>query len=242
MSVPRLFGRQVRGVVFDLDGTLINTTVNFGLMRRRIIAELVARGIPLSELDGGRTTADDLDRAARYLEANGRGYDIPDMHRAIGGIMNMTEIERVTATTSIEGAGECLARIKEAGLMVGILTRGSREYAVAALRYACLDLWTVPMICRDDFPEEEAKPNGKAMERIAEMMGLKAEDCILVGDHEMDLSCACSVSAGFIGVLSGTFGMNDWIRAKCPVIIDSVRSLPRLLLEDHESCRLDERS
>ena len=57
--VPRNLGRRVRGVVFDLDGTLINSTVNFGLMRLRIVGGLIAHGIPASELEGGRTTADD---------------------------------------------------------------------------------------------------------------------------------------------------------------------------------------
>jgi len=233
--------RKPLAVVFDLDGTLINSTVNFGLMRLRIVGGLIAHGIPASELEGGRTTADDLAKAVNYLKANGLGGKVPQLHRAMSDIMNMTEIEHVADTTPIEGAEDCLASIEGAGLAIGILTRGSRAYAQAAIHYAGLDLMTVPMICRDDFPEEEAKPNGKAMERIAGMMGLKAVDCVLVGDHGMDLSCARSVSAGFIGVLSGTFGCDDWIRAGCSVFIDSVRSLPDLLLGTPESRLSDDR-
>jgi phosphoglycolate phosphatase len=86
-------------------------------------------------------------------------------------------------------------------------------------------------VCRDDFPEEEAKPNGKAMVRIAGMMGLRPEDCVLVGDHAMDLKCARSAPSGFVGVLSGSFKSEDWSRHGCDMVIDNVGMLPRLLLE-----------
>ena len=145
-------------------------------------------------------------------------------------VMNRTELERVAETTPVPGALECLTRLKGAGLRTGLLTRGSRNYALAALRHAGLDHSFDSMVCRDDFPEEEAKPNGKAMLRMAGMLGLLPEDCILVGDHAMDRSCALSVSSGFIGVLSGSYRKEEWSMNGCAVIIDSVAALPDLLL------------
>ncbi len=102
---------------------------------------------------------------------------------------------------------------------------------MAALHHAGLGFRFDATICRDDFSEDEAKPNGKAMVRMAGMLRLRPEDCVLVGDHAMDLSCARSSSAGFIGVLSGTFRRDDWSRHGCEVVIESVEALPRLLLE-----------
>lgn len=226
-----LYGRPVRGVVFDLDGTLVNTTVDFGLMKRRVVASLIDQGIPSSVLDGGRTTADNLDRAIAYLTAQGMAARIDEVCRAISEAMNQTELERVSETTAVAGARGCLAELGTAGLRIGLLTRGSRRYALSALDHAGLGFRFDATVCRDDFPEDEAKPNGKAMIRIAGMLGLRPADCVLVGDHAMDLSCARSASAGFIGVLSGTFGSEDWSRHGCDVVIDSVGKLPCLLLE-----------
>jgi phosphoglycolate phosphatase len=217
--------------VLDLDGTLINTTVDFGLMKRRVMSELTSWGIPPARLNGRGTTADNLEQATAYLSAHGRGDEVGQLHHILGEVMNRTELERVSETTAIEGALDCLVRLRGSGLRIGLLTRGSREYAKSALRHADLDFEFGAMVCRDDFPEEEAKPNGKAMERIAGMLDLRPEECILVGDHAMDLSCARSVSAGFVGVLSGSFGKDDWSRNGCAVIIASVEALPRLLFE-----------
>ncbi|MDW5562606.1 MAG: HAD hydrolase-like protein [Methanomassiliicoccus sp.] len=231
MRAPMLYGREVRGVVLDLDGTLVNTTVDFIIMKKRVTAELVDRGIPTSLLDPKRTTADHIERAADYLEAKGRGEEVGNLHRSLREIMNNTEMEHVSATTAVPGAGECLGRLREGGLKLGVLTRGSRGYALAALRHAGLDMHSEAIVCRDDFPEEEAKPNGKAMVRTAGLMSLRPAECILVGDHAMDLACARSVSASFVGVLSGSFRAEDWARSGCEVVIDSVASLPGLLFD-----------
>jgi len=216
----------------DLDGTLVNTTVDFGLMKRRVVSELVSLGIPAQLLDEARTTADNLDRAIAYLSTHGRGDEINEVHKALSKIMNRTELEHVSLTTAVSGARECLARLRSGGLRLGVLTRGSREYALSALRYAGLDCRFDAMVCRDDFPEEEAKPNGKAMTRTAGMMALRPEECVLIGDHSMDLRCARSVSAGFVGVLSGAFGCEEWSRSGCEVVIESVEALPGLLFEE----------
>jgi phosphoglycolate phosphatase-like HAD superfamily hydrolase len=47
-----LSGRPVRGVVLDLDGTLVNTTVDFVLMKRRVVDALLPMG-STTMLDGG---------------------------------------------------------------------------------------------------------------------------------------------------------------------------------------------
>ena len=55
---------------------------------------------------------------------------------------------------------------------------------------------------------------------------------VAVTDDFMDLRCARSVSAGFVGVLSGAFGCEEWSRSGCEVVIESVEALPGLLFEE----------
>lgn len=231
VSAPTFCGREVRGVVLDLDGTLISTTVDFRLMKQRVVSVIAALDVPASVLDRERTTADNIERAVIYLSSSGRGDEVSGMLASMSEVMNRTEMERVSQTVQIKGAGECLERLRGAGLRTGLLTRGSRNYAIAALSHAGLDHEFNAMVCRDDFPEEEAKPNGKAMIRMAGMLSLRPEECVLVGDHAMDLSCARSASSGFIGVLSGAYGRAQWSESGCTVVIDSVTLLPDLLLE-----------
>lgn len=46
----------------------------------------------------------------------------------------------------------------------------------------------------------------------------------------MDLHCARSSGASFVGVLTGAFGMEEWSQDGCERTISSVKELPDLLL------------
>jgi phosphoglycolate phosphatase-like HAD superfamily hydrolase len=223
-------GRTVKGVVFDLDGTLIHSTVDFTMMKRRIIDSLLSQGVPSSLLDVHHTTLENTEVAIAHLSAVGRKEEGREIRAMVGEMMSRIELERVSRTTAVEGAGECARLLRAAELKIGMLTRGSRAYAQEALHYAGLDMRLDAMICRDDYPEEEAKPNGMAMVRMASMLGLRPEDCLLVGDHSMDLHCARSSGASFVGVLTGAFGMEEWSQDGCERTISSVKELPDLLL------------
>ncbi len=229
MTSLRFGDRVIEAVVFDLDGTLIHTSVDFRKMKQRLLEELTRRGVKLTLLDPQDTIVNNLDRGIKDLASRGRGAEEMDLRDEVGRLMDLTEMEKVSETRPVGGAGDCLRILEEHGLMIGLLTRGSRAYALAALRNAGLKQGFDAMVCRDDHPEEEAKPNGKAMERVASLLGIPSENCLMVGDHSMDLTCARSTSAQFVGVLTGSFDWRDWKKCDCPTVIASVDELPALL-------------
>ena len=228
MNPATLEGKVIEAVVLDLDGTLIHTTVDFPRMRERLLAELGTRGVPPPFIDPRDTIVSNVARAIGFLRSAGRGEEETELRQRVGRLMDLTEMEKVSETMPVEGAGACLAALKGRGLRTAVLTRGSRRYATEALRYADLDGFDA-MVCRDDHPEEEAKPNGKAMERVALLLGSSPEKCLVVGDHLIDLTCARACSAPFVGVLTGSFRREDWEANGRPRIIDSVADLPALL-------------
>ncbi len=222
-------GFAVKGVVFDLDGTLVHTTVDFRVMKARLFRVLAEEGIPSSLLDERMTMARNLALVREHLSGLDQNGITDRISAAVTNSMNRTEMERVHETTAIEGAGDCLRSLIERGIGVGLLTRGSREYALAALHHAGITTPFRAMVCRDDHPEDEAKPNGKAMRRTLALMGLEPCDCLLVGDHAMDRECAIATAVPFVGVLTGSFTEQDWRRIGCDAFIASVAHLPRLL-------------
>ncbi len=224
------FGEKtIEAVVFDLDGTLIHTTVDFSRMKHRLMEELTRWDVPPALLDPQDTIVGNLERAVKDLASQGRGAEERDLRDRVGRLMDLTEMERVSETRPVEGSSDCLDALRRNGIRIGLLTRGSRAYALAALHHAGLGHRFDAMVCRDDHPEEEAKPNVKAMERVAAQLGTSPRRCLMVGDHFMDLSCARSASSQFIGVLTGAFGRQDWSRYELPAIITSGNELPARL-------------
>ncbi len=214
--------RAIRGAIFDLDGTLIHTTVDFRLMKKRLFDVLTDEGIPLSLLDERATMSRNLVQVRQYVLDHGSADDMDRVSAAVTGSMNRTEMENVAATIAIDGALQCLRSLQDKGIRIGLLTRGSRAYAMAALHHAGITIPFQAMVCRDDHPEDEAKPNGKALKRTMALMEIQPRDCLMVGDHAMDMECAASASVRFLGVLTGSFARADWERHGCRSIVDSV--------------------
>ena len=215
--------------MIDLDGTLVHTTVDFSIMKVRLFVEMIDMGIPPAALDQSRTVTENMSMAYSFLADSNRVKEWTAIEELASEMMQRTEMERVRLTRPVEGAREAVLELKRRGLKVGLLTRGSRRYATAALQYAGLDGIFDAMMFRDDYGEREAKPNPIALRRIASKLGTNVEECLMVGDHMIDSNCAAGAGAAFVGVLTGSYDEDDWRRLECCHIIGSVAELPGVL-------------
>lgn len=220
---------MIRAVVFDLDGTLIYNHTNFMKMRKCVVKELISGGIPEEILDESDIIVNNMSQAENYAKEN--GINVSKLYSAAGEIMSQVEMETVDLTTPVEGALDTIISLQNECYKTGILTRGSRQYAESALKAANLDIEFDVFICRDDYPEEEAKPSPIAMQRAAEKMRVEVSECLYLGDHAIDMRCAVSAGAQFLGVLTGAYSVEDWKKINAEYV-DDITSLNNLLSLD----------
>jgi len=219
---------KVKGVVFDLDGTLIRSSVNFKAMKRKMIDILARYGVPRELLSTDKTTVENLRSAERIWDE--MSVDHEERRRAlkeVEKVMNEAELEALPTVEAIEGAREALEKLREKGLKLAVLTRGHRTYAVEALRRAGLLELIDVILTRDTV--QKPKPNPEALREMAERLGLGIDEIILVGDHPMDLACAEGASVRFIAVLTGWMNRDGWRTVGVSDVIESVSMLPEYL-------------
>ncbi len=219
---------KVKGVVFDLDGTLIRSSVDFKGMKRRMIEILARYGVPRELLSPDKTTVENLRSAERIWDE--MGVDHEERRRAlreVEEVMNEAELEALPTVEAIEGAREALEKLREKGLKLAVLTRGHRTYAVEALRRAGLLELIDVILTRDTV--QKPKPNPEALRETAERLGLGVDEIIFVGDHPMDLACAEGASVRFIAVLTGWMNRDGWRTVGVSDVIESVSMLPEYL-------------
>jgi phosphoglycolate phosphatase len=216
--------RQVRAVVFDLDDTLVLSTVDYGKFKRLVIDKVVSRGEPSTMYDPKETVVNIVSRYERRMHEAG----LPDEERRrrlaeLDRIMDDVELERVTETKAIRGALELLELLRDRGIKIGVLTRGCRDYASAALSEAGLAKLIDAIECRNS--ETKAKPSPEAYLRLIGHLGVRKEETFFVGDHPIDAKCAANAGVPFVAVETGDVSPDDLKAAGCVAVFQDVGSM-----------------
>lgn len=194
--------RRLAAVIFDLDDTLIVSTVDYGRFKRLVIDRIVEDGEPRSDYSPDELILRILERYRSALRSKGLGdQEIKEKLAALDGIMDAVELERVSETAAIDGAAEVLSMLRAKGVKIGILTRGCREYAEAALNMTGMGGLVDFIEGRNS--ETRPKPDPESYLKLAKGLGVHPRDTIFVGDHPMDAECAANAGAPFVGVMTG---------------------------------------
>ena len=213
---------RYKAVCFDMDGTLLNTRVDYEKMSNVIFDEMVRIGVPEEAIDRSEGYKFNLDSGIDYLVSHGREDDVYAIGVRVAKIARDVEMERVDEARPFPKADLLLKALHGNGLKTGLLTRGCREYAEAALDVCGISGLLDGVVARDDYPESEAKPSPKAMEHMAEQLGVRPDEILFFGDHTFDYQCARDSGSGFVAVLTGTFTYDDWKGIDGIEIYDSI--------------------
>ena len=218
----------LKGIIFDLDGTLIHTSINFTVMKERMISFLEENGIPEGCLTPKQTTVVIIASCEDILREKGRlQEEIDEVHRTLEEIMNRGELEAIQDVSEVDGVRDALQELREAGYKLAVLTRSHHAYAVEALRkIGAFDLFDV-ILGRGETPKP--KPYREALEHTAMLLGLGPVETIFVGDNHIDATSAVNAEVPFIGVKTGRRGDLSWDGRFPEVLLESVTDLPAYL-------------
>jgi len=218
----------LKGIIFDLDGTLIHTTINFTVMKERMISFLEENGIPEGCLTPKQTTVVIIATCEDILREEGRAQgEIEEVHRKLEEIMNRGELEAIKDISEVDGVLDALQELREAGYKLAVLTRSHHAYAVEALRkIGAFDLFDV-ILGRGETPKP--KPYREALEHTATLLGLDPVETIFVGDNHIDATSAVNAEVPFIGVKTGRRGDLSWDGRFPEILLESVTDLPAYL-------------
>jgi len=226
---------KLKGIIFDLDSTLVDSHVDFPKMKRNIIELLESNGHPIGTLSPtDQTTVVIMEHAEQMWEKQGKPEEERRRLRdAITIHMNQGELEAVETLKEIPGVAVAIEKLKARGLKLAILTRGHHEYAVEALKKTGMHSYFDVILGRGETPQP--KPYREAIDYTVRQMGLTVDDVVMVGDHQIDYDSAKNSRCRFIGVDTGRRGLKSWENeTPPPVLLDSVADLPPYL-EAHSS-------
>jgi HAD superfamily hydrolase (TIGR01549 family) len=190
-------GLPLRAVIFDLDGTLINSAIPFKEMKKKIIAFLQASGITPGLLNEDMLNTEIVKLTVGNLEQKGFSRNrITKVLAHVTEIMNEVELQSLDNATLIEGVPQTLTILKEQGLKLGIMTRGCREYTQKVLDKFGLKQFFDAVVARDDV--NRPKPDPEHAFSLLKLLGAKPKETLFVGDHWSDAECASQAGLNFV--------------------------------------------
>ena len=197
----------MRAVIFDLDGTLVDTVYGHTLAWQQVLAEA---GTPLEGWKIHR-----LIGMSGGLLAEAAGHEIgrplskgkiEQLQKRAGVVYKKLMPER----RPLPGALEILRHLRKEKIKHGIATSGRRVDAKKSLDALHLPADTV-VIDRDDV--ERAKPEPDLFLACQDRLGVQPQECYVIGDAVWDLLAARRAGMLGIGLLSGGYGQEELYRA-----------------------------
>ena len=224
-------GLNYKGIIFDLDGTLIKSTIDFVKMKQNMIKILEENGIPEGLLTPRQTTVVIIEKSENIWDENNKPESarIP-VRLKLDVAMNNGELEAIPLVEEIDDSADGIGKLKEMGYHLTILTRSHHEYAVEALKKLKIFELFDHILGRGQTPKP--KPYREALDFTAKLMNMDMKDLLFVGDHHIDYQSADNAGCAFIGVDTGRPGRDSWDGKIPKVLLKNVGELPDYLLRN----------
>ncbi len=212
-------------LIFDLDGTLVDTVYAHVFAWQRALAD---EGMPI---DGWRIHRRIGMSGGLFTRAVARevGRELSDEETmALQARHGRIFQELLPERRALPGAVALLAGLRAAGIIHGIATSGRRPEIDKSL--AALEIpHEIVVIDRGDVAR--AKPEPDLFLACAAALGTQPEHCYVVGDAVWDLLAARRAGMLSIGLLSGGYGSDELLQAGAFRVYPDAAELHRSLDE-----------
>ena len=212
---------KVSGVVFDLDGTLVDS--------RRDIAE--AANHALDKNGFGKLPHDELesyvgDGASALLWRSARLAAQDERVRVlVADFLDYYAEHPIDHTPLMPGALQALDELKNYTL--GVCTNKPRRTSLAVLHGLKLEARFAGVVAGDDLPQR--KPEPEPVIETARRMGVPVSEVLMVGDGPQDVLSGRAAGAYTVGVRGGIQAFERLAAAEPHAMIDTLAELPALV-------------
>jgi phosphoglycolate phosphatase len=192
------------GVIFDLDGTLVDSAADVAAILNKVLAEHQQALFSISEVKimmghGIRATIE------KALKARGRHFDAGVLDRLELEFARLYEKTPLTGTTPYPHAVKVLSALREHGVAVGVCTNKSEAAARLVLAGTGLGDHVAALIAGDS--GYGMKPNPEPLQACAKKLGIPLGNIVYVGDHAVDVATARAAAVPVIIAEYGYGGM-----------------------------------
>ena len=218
---------NIDAVLFDLDGTLIDSAPDLGAAADKMRTDRGLTSLPLAHyrpLAGAGARG--MIGVAFGLKPEDADFDALREEFFVNYEACMTE-----RTYAFDGVAELIARITQTGLKWGVVTNKSARFTLPLTTAMPLFSTAQSIVCGDTTPH--SKPHPAPLLEAARQLDVAPGRCVYVGDDERDIVAGRAAGMPTVAAAYGYLGTTvDTALWKADATIESPAALLKLLNEN----------
>ena len=218
---------QLEAILFDLDGTLVETDNRWAAVLADKLGPPKRLWPHIDTQAWGRKLVMGIETPSNYVISTLERLGVAHL---IDGVADRVRRSKGLATQGgsepVEGTWELLNALSARYKMAVVTTR-ARPEAESFIRQLGLERFFSVVITRGDVLR--MKPHPEPVHKAAALLAVPPERCLMIGDTVMDVRAGRRAGAFTVGVLSGFGERDELARAGAHLIIDRAAQLLDLL-------------
>lgn len=195
--------RKIRAVMFDLDGTLLDTAPDFIAVVNALLLENDRDELPHETI---RACVSNGSKAMIMM-----AFAIEETHENFqplrSRLLELYTQHIAVFTKPFPGIQDLLNALNEHNIPWGIATNKPAAYTVPLMEQLNMQPAPAIVICPDHV--QDSKPHPESLFLAAKELGCTAEEIIYVGDHQRDIECGKRAGSITIAAAYGYVGNED---------------------------------
>ncbi|MCZ6798099.1 MAG: phosphoglycolate phosphatase [Gammaproteobacteria bacterium] len=173
---------MIGAILFDLDGTLVDTAPDMGAALNNLLIEESLAPIPLEIIRPY------VSQGALVLTRLGFSEQVPESEIEPLRLRYLDHYRAIVADDSVlfDGLEEVLNALERRNIPWGIVTNKPKWLTTPLLEQMALDKRAAVVICGDTL--DKRKPHPLPLIVAAETMGIACKDCVYIGDDPRDIT------------------------------------------------------
>ncbi len=208
---------MIRGIFFDLDGTLLDSLADIGDSMNRVLRN---HGYPTHEVQRYKSfVGNGMASLVRRALPPGENLTEEKIHQMIEEMKGIFAENWNNKSTLYPGIDKMLTALEKDGVFLGILSNKPQEFTRTTVQYF-FSQWDFQEVQGYDPRVYPLKPDPTALLSLMEKWDCKMEEVLYVGDSDVDMEVAKNAGVKGVGVSWGFRGAKELIESGADVVVD----------------------
>ncbi|MCD7839059.1 MAG: HAD family hydrolase [Erysipelotrichaceae bacterium] len=215
---------MIKGCIFDLDGTLANTLLDLAYTTNEV---LKMHDLPIHEISKYNLFVGNGVKKLMMRALGENHLDLLDI--CLDEFYCLYDQHLLDNTKAYPGIDELIDKLYNDGILLSVVTNKPHHNAVKLSQYLFPDKFVSIYGNQDLYP---VKPNPASLHLALNDMHLNENECIFIGDSNVDVETAKNGHMKCIGVAWGFRGREELATAGADYVVDTALEIAEIIDEN----------